>query len=62
MQFSLKELRARNGLTQADVAKKMGIAIQTYCTWEKSLTNVKVGKVLQLAEIFGVDFSEIKIQ
>lgn len=62
MQYSLKELRARYGWTQTYVAQKMGIAVQTYCAWEKSLTHVKVGKVLELAELFGVEFKDIKIQ
>ena len=30
MKYSLKELRARLGLTQAEMAEKLGISTQTY--------------------------------
>ena len=60
MQFSVKELRARKNETQEQVAKKIGISPQTYCSWEKDISNVAVSKVRALAEHFGVTLNQIK--
>lgn len=60
MQFSVKELRARKNETQAQVANKIGISPQTYCSWEKDISNVAVSKVRALAEHFGVTLNQIK--
>lgn len=60
MQFSVKELRARKNETQGQVANKIGISPQTYCSWEKDISNVAVSKVRALAEHFGVTLNQIK--
>ena len=60
MQFSVKELRARKNETQEQVANKIGISRQTYCSWEKDISNVAVSKVRALAEHFGVTLNQIK--
>lgn len=59
MQYSIKELRARKGLTQAEVAKLLGVSTQTYNTWERNLAKVSIGKVKAMADIFGVKLSDI---
>ena len=53
-QYSLKELRARKNMTQAEVAENIGISTQTYNAWEKDVSNVAIGKVKALADFFGV--------
>ena len=58
-QYTLKELRARKGETQADTAKDLGISTQTYNSWEKDISNVAVSKVKAVADYFGVRLSEI---
>lgn len=59
MQFTLKELRARKNLTQENVAKDLGISVQTYCAWEKDISNVSVSKVQAVADYFGVKIGQI---
>ncbi len=61
MQYSLKELRARKNWTQRQTAEKLGVSVQTYNAWEKDISRVAVGKVIAVAELFGVKLSEIKI-
>ena len=61
MQYSLKELRARKNWTQKETAARLGISVQTYNAWEKDISHVAVGKVIAVAELFGVELSEIKI-
>lgn len=41
-QYTLKELRARKNMTQADIAKEIGVSPQTYNAWEKSVSNVSI--------------------
>lgn len=59
MRYSLKELRARKSLTQAEVAEKVEVSEQTYYLWEKNPEKIQVGKLYRLAEIFGVTIDEI---
>lgn len=61
MKYSIKELRARKNESQATVAEAMGISNQTYCAWEKDISKVSIGKVVKLAEYFGVELNEIKV-
>lgn len=61
IKFSLKELRARKDWTQQQTANKLGISVQTYCAWEKDLSNVAVSKVLAVANLFDVQLDEIKL-
>ena len=57
--YSLRELRARKGMTQAQTAKELGISTQTYCAWEKDISGVAVSKVSALADFFGVKITQI---
>lgn len=59
MQFTLKELRARKNETQSQVAESVGVSVQTYNAWEKSISNVAVSKVNALARHFGVRITQI---
>lgn len=58
-QYTVKELRARKNLTQAQIAEKLGVSVQTYNAWEKDISKVAIGKVEALAEIYGVTIGEI---
>lgn len=60
--YTLKELRARKNMTQADVAKKLGISAQTYCTWENDFGIVKMRAASSVAKLFGVKVDEIKFR
>lgn len=58
-QYSLKELRARYNWTQLETARKMGVSLTTYNGWERNIGKVKVSKVKELAELFGVTLNDI---
>ena len=60
VQYTLRELRARLKKTQEQVAKDLGISTQTYCAWEKDISNVAVSKVQSLANYYGVRLDQIK--
>lgn len=57
--YTLKVLRAMRQKTQKQVADDLGITYQTYCAWEQDLTGVAIGKVLKLADYYGVRLDEI---
>lgn len=57
--YTLKELRARKNMTQADIAREIGVSPQTYNAWEKNVSNVSIGKVEALANFFGVTIGQI---
>lgn len=59
MQYTLKELRARKGLSQSVVAKEMGVSVQTYGAWEADFGIVKIQNAVKLAHFFGVKVDEI---
>lgn len=58
--YTLKELRAKKNYTQSKVAKDLGVSPQTYCSWEKDISNVAVSKVEAIANYFGVSIGDIK--
>lgn len=59
MKYTLKELRARNSLTQAELANKLGITRQRYHEIEKHPENARCKIMISIAEIFNVDIGEI---
>ena len=58
-QYTLKELRARKNKTQAEVAADLGVSVQTYCAWERDISNVAVSKVNAVAQYFGIKLDQI---
>ncbi|MBM7579301.1 helix-turn-helix transcriptional regulator [Jeotgalibacillus terrae] len=48
----VKELRARDGLTQGDLAKKIGVTRQTIVSLEKGSYTPSLLLALNIAEVF----------
>ena len=42
-----------------DTLLELGVSEQTYCAWEKDISNVAVSKVLAIAQYYGVDIGQI---
>lgn len=59
MKFSLKELRARKNISQAEAAKSLGVSLTTYNTWEKDFTKVSVSTAMSVADFFGVTLDDL---
>ncbi|TFE02181.1 helix-turn-helix transcriptional regulator [Jeotgalibacillus salarius] len=49
----VKELRARDGLTQGELAKKIGVTRQTIVSLEKGSYTPSLLLALNIAEVFG---------
>lgn len=50
----LKKLRSDFNVTQADLAKKLGVSNQTLLNWENGIYEPKIAQLIKLADIFGV--------
>ena len=57
--MEIRKYRKKQGLTQAEVAKKMGVAPSTVTQWETGARRPNVGQVLQLAETLGCSLDEL---
>ena len=56
MEFSerLKELRRQVGLTQVDVAEKLGISQPAYASWERGIKKPTQENLVKIAQILNV--------
>ncbi len=50
----IAELRKSQGMTQLELAEKMGVTDKAVSKWERDLSYPDVGSIPKLAEIFGV--------
>lgn len=53
-QRKLKAARAERGLTQAQLAKKLGIKQCTLSNWERNIEAVSFGDVIRLCKVLGI--------
>ncbi len=50
----LRELRIKSGLTQNEIALKLGVSGQTILNWENGIYEPKINQLIQLADLFNV--------
>ena len=50
----LRELRTKSGLTQNEIANKLGVSGQTILNWENGIYEPKINQLIQLADLFNV--------
>ena len=53
----IKKLRKNKGVTQRELAYRLGISEQAVSKWEKNLSNPSTKNLLQIAKIFGVSIT-----
>ena len=54
IKISLAAARVNAGLTQDDVAKKMGVSKQTIINWEKGRIVPKIPEIKMLTDIYNI--------
>ena len=55
----IAELRKEKGMTQADLAEKMGITDKAVSKWERDLSYPDITSVTKLAEILGISADDL---
>ncbi len=50
----IKKEREKNGFSQAELARRLGVGQSTVAMWESGKNNPEYGTLLKLADIFGV--------
>lgn len=58
--ITLEAARVNRGLTQAEVAKAIGVSKKTIWAWENGLSTPKIDKIESLCNLFGRTYDEIK--
>lgn len=61
MQMSLKALRVNSGLTQQDVADRLGISRQTVLNWEKENERPNEVALYALAYLYKTNIDNIRV-
>ena len=61
MEFSerLKDLRKQAGLTQVEVAEKLGISQPAYASWERGVKKPTQENLVKIAKIFNVSLDSL---
>ena len=52
--MNIKQLREQAGMTQEDLAKRVGVQVPAVSKWERCTAYPLMDKVIAMAEIFGV--------
>lgn len=55
----IASLRKENGMTQLELAEKMGVTDKAVSKWERDLSCPDVNTIPKLAEVFGISVDEL---
>ena len=55
----IASLRKENGMTQFELAEKMGVTDKAVSKWERDLSCPDVNTIPKLAEVFGISVDEL---
>lgn len=58
---TIRELRQTQGLTQQDLAVKLGLSVATVGTWERGATLPSARQLRALGQLFGICSDEIEL-
>ena len=56
----IKELRIKKGLSQVEIARKIGISRSSYIKFEQGKTELSLSEAAKLADMFGISLEEMK--
>ena len=51
---NIRELRRREGLTQADLGRALGVTKESVCRWERGRSSVRACHIERMVELFHV--------
>ena len=59
MKFTLKQARQYAGLTQTEIAKRLGVGLATYRTYEWGDSQMRMDKAKKFSDIVGIDLDDL---
>lgn len=59
MVMRIKELRINAGISQSDLAQKMGVLQSSVCNWESELALPRTRQLPALARLFGCTINDL---
>lgn len=62
MKLTMKQARVGAGLTQEQMAERLGVTNITYFSYEKNPSKMRVDRLLKFSEVTGVDVSMLKLE
>lgn len=60
--IKLMQARTEAGLTQTELANKLGVAQATVCAWESGVCNPRVSTLFELCKILNLDVKKFFIE
>ena len=61
MKFSLEAARRNRGLTQSQVANRIGVSKATVVNWEKGNTKISYSALIRLSNLYGIPLENLKV-
>ena len=61
MRISLEAARKNRGLTQGQVADKIGVSKTTVVNWEKGNTKISYLALTRLSNLYGIPLENLKV-
>lgn len=62
MKLTLKQARAGVGLSQEEMAERLGVTTVTYNAYEKDPTKMRIDRLIKFVRITGVDIGMLKLE
>ena len=62
MMISLKAARVNAGMTQKDVAQRLGVTKTTIVNWEKHDNRLSFDKLNKLCSLYGIRIDDVRIE
>lgn len=59
MREKIREARKAAGITQTELAAKLGVTSGAVSQWEKGLTRPEIGKLKQLADVLKITVDDL---
>lgn len=59
--MSYLECRKKAGMTQSDVARKLGITESSVCQWETGATHPSTKRLFEIAKLYGCTVDELLV-
>lgn len=59
MQFTIKKARQYSGLTQQEMAKKLGVSTKTYQNYESGKVAMRIDTAKLFSKLTGIELSKI---